>query len=548
MAPVLLYLTAVGVRAIAASFGRFSITEDGAYYVGVARRLVEGHGLTTLSLWSYSTPPLVTPRPAFELWMPMASFMAAVPMPVLGTSFAAAQVGAVLLGSLIAPLTWWIAREAGRAAGLPSDRTRAVSLGSGLVAATLGALVMAAADPDSSTPFLVFVTTAAILLSRALAKATVARGFLFGATLGLAYLSRQEAVWMAVTAVVLLAGWLRAASDRGLAAKLGLGLLWLAPVVTGGLVVVIPWLARQWLSFGTPLPGQAIENALHVKNEDIFAWLDHPGLERFLAMGPATIFGHIGQAILHQLVNVIVAPAFPIGIVGLLAVVATRRSPALRQATAVSALVLSGLMTFIASAVVFPIATLWGTYRHSAGPFLVALIVMSMLWLDGALVRYGAGRGWTRSNPWLAPFIVLIMSVAMLMQQALAWGQGSQRIERRVASVGAQLASMPELQGFTDDADGPVRHAAVMTDRPMWLANQLGLPTIAIPDEPMTAVADLARTFDVQLLVVFDQRGRYPQALLTGDPQPCLAATPRPIGPADDPAWLFRIDPGCVTP
>jgi hypothetical protein len=548
LTPAVLYLVALAVRLAAASFGRFPITEDGAYYVGAARQLVEGHGLTTLALWSYSTPPLELPRPAFELWMPMASFMSAIPMSLLGTSFAAAQWGAVLLGSLIAPLTWWVARDACQAVDLPADRAIAVSVGSGLVAATLGALVMSAADPDSTTPFLIFGTTAAMLLSRALAKPSVVRGALFGVTLGLAYLSRQEAVWIAVTALVLLVGRLRAAPVRTFAARLRLALAWLAPVVAGGLLVVVPWLLRQWLSFGTPVPGQALENALHIRNEDIFAWLDRPSLERFLDQGLATILGHVGQALVHQVVEVIVASAFPVGIVGLVVLVATRRSPALRRPTAVLALVVSGLLTFVAGAVIFPIATLWGTYRHSAGPFLVALIVLSMLWLDGAVIRLGARRGWERSNSWLAPIIVLILVGAMLVVQARAWGQGSERIARRVAAVAAQLAAMPEVQAVSGDPNDPARRAAVMTDRAMWLANELGRPTIALPDEPMTSVASLAQAFDVRLLVVLDQRGRYPDALLTGGPQPCLAAAPERIGPADDPAWLFRIDPACATP
>lgn len=68
------------------------------------RNLVEGRGLASDALWSYATPPLSLPKPAFEIWIPMASFLAALPMAVLGTSFAAAQVSSVLLGALVAPL------------------------------------------------------------------------------------------------------------------------------------------------------------------------------------------------------------------------------------------------------------------------------------------------------------------------------------------------------------------------------------------------------------------------------------------------------------
>ena len=70
----------------------FPKPEDTAYYVGVARNLLEGRGLVSDALWSYETPPLVFPRPAFEVWLPLPTFLAAIPMALAGATFAAAQV------------------------------------------------------------------------------------------------------------------------------------------------------------------------------------------------------------------------------------------------------------------------------------------------------------------------------------------------------------------------------------------------------------------------------------------------------------------------
>ena len=44
-------------------------------------------------------------------------------------------------------------------------------------------------------------------------------------------------------------------------------------------------MARDWLVFGNPLPGQAAANALSVTGFDIFAWSDPPTLARYLAVG-----------------------------------------------------------------------------------------------------------------------------------------------------------------------------------------------------------------------------------------------------------------------
>ena len=41
-------------------------------------------GLVSDALWSYGTPPLVFPRPAFEVWLPLPSLLAAIPMALSG--------------------------------------------------------------------------------------------------------------------------------------------------------------------------------------------------------------------------------------------------------------------------------------------------------------------------------------------------------------------------------------------------------------------------------------------------------------------------------
>ncbi len=103
---------AVVVRAVFAAQIVFPKPEDTAYYVGVARNLVDGRGLVSDALWSYQTPPLVFPRPAFEVWLPLPSVLAAIPMLVAGTSFAVSQWSAVA------------GRGAGAGPGLAAGRRR----------------------------------------------------------------------------------------------------------------------------------------------------------------------------------------------------------------------------------------------------------------------------------------------------------------------------------------------------------------------------------------------------------------------------------------
>src|SRR5215211_9251662 len=91
LSAALVFVVALLIRVWAASQLTFPRPEDVAYYVGVARNLLEGRGLTSDAIWSFQTPPLSFPRPAFEVWLPLPTFLMAVPMAILGTRFAAAQ-------------------------------------------------------------------------------------------------------------------------------------------------------------------------------------------------------------------------------------------------------------------------------------------------------------------------------------------------------------------------------------------------------------------------------------------------------------------------
>ena len=164
LAPVVLFLIAAAVRLAVAAVVPFPATEGSAYYVGVARHILAGDGLVTDSLWSYATPPMSVPRPAFELWMPMSSFVAATGMALLGPTWWAAQVASCVLGALLAPLTWGVARAAAEAAGLDRRRAGAVAIASGLLVALASPFVLAAAVPDSYTPYVVASVAAAALV------------------------------------------------------------------------------------------------------------------------------------------------------------------------------------------------------------------------------------------------------------------------------------------------------------------------------------------------------------------------------------------------
>jgi hypothetical protein len=315
----------------------------------------------------------------------------------------------------------------------------------------------------------------------------------------------------------------------------------LAPTVVGGLVVVAPWLVRNALTFGNPLPSQVIDNALLRRPTDIFAWLDPPTVEAFLGQGLSVIVGNQVGGVLHNLLSVLIVPAFPVGIVGLVALVALRRSPALRSPTALQALLVSGVLTFLVTSLVFPVATLAGTFLHASGPLLVGLAVSAALGGDALMARVSRIRGWPRPNVIVAPIALLALAVSLAGLQVLIAARQASAVGERVRQVALALDSLDEADGAGEEG----RPAVLMSDHPMWLADATGQPVIALPDEPPDAVANLAEHFGARWLVVFDEHGRYPDALLNDTAGRCLANRPSQVGPETDPALLFRLDVTC---
>jgi hypothetical protein len=328
----------------------------------------------------------------------------------------------------------------------------------------------------------------------------------------------------------------------------------LGPVVIGGLVVAVPWLLRDLAVFGTPFPGQAVENLWLRRNLDIFAWADRPSASDYLGRGIGALLGDRIHAFIHQVVSVLLVPPFPVGLVGVLSVLALGRSPAVRRPTGLALLLLSGSLTFLATALLFPVATRWGTFLHAAGPLLVGLVVAAALGGDALMARVSARRRWPRENVIVAPIALLAVVVPLLALQLLVIARSAQRLEARLSAVATDVRRAV-LAAVADGQDGPGTPAGrtarpvLITDHPMWLAAATGLPAIALPDESASDVADLARAFGAAWIVLLDPDDRRapPDA---SDPAwaACLGDVPVTVGPPDEPAWLLRLRATCGSP
>lgn len=507
-----LFVLALLVRAIVAAAISFPTPEDTAYYYGVARNLVEGRGLVSDAIWSYQTPPLIFPRPAFEVWLPLPTFVASIPMLLLGTGFHAAQVGTVLIGSVVPVLAWRLAADLAEELRLPIGRARTLAVGSGLTAAVSLPLLLHGVLPDSTTPFTAIALGACLLMARIAReprrepRADRRRGRLgdsrlltLGGLFGLAALTRNEFAWLGLAWICV--AWATTGPPVLRRARLRLVAV---PAVVGA-VILAPWLVRDWAVFGSPLPGQALTNALSVAGFDIFAYTDPPTLARYLGQGAGFLIGSRVDGFVHNLLSVLLVPGFPVGVIGLAALVAFGR---VRLARSLRPLILLATITFGATTLLFPVATTWGTYLHAAGPAHVLLIVACLAGLDAAIARVGRWRGWTNPVAWLGPTLAVATSVLFSLSLAAYGGQAAD-VEARYRALPDALAAA----GATPDELA----APIVTDFPIWYAEGTRRPALALPDESPTAVVALAGRFGASLLVLgSDERGRWPAVLSAG--------------------------------
>jgi hypothetical protein len=546
----LVYVLAHVVRAWAATQITFPRPEDVAYYVSVARNLVEGRGLVSDAIWSFNTPPLAFPRPAFEVWLPLPSFLAAIPMSLFGPTFAAAQLSSIVVGSIVCVLAWRLAADVAEARGMPIGRARTLALGTGLTAAVYLPLVLASAQPDSTMPFAALVLVACLLMgrmlrpitrpevpsggpttllewARGLARARARNLWLLGLTLGLAALTRNDALWLGLTWAIV-AWWVAGRSVAAGAVRPIRGISsvgrpvvgreatrfgqWWPMVLFVGLISILvfaPWAYRDWAVFGSPFPGQAVSNALFLDGRDVFAWQDPPTLSRYLAAGVPTLLELRWTGFVHNFGSVLLLLGVPVSVVGVIGLPMAWRSIPLRP------LVVFSTITFAIATLVFPVATTWGTFLHGAGAIHVLLVISALLVLDALLVWVGARRGWTRPVAWLGPTFAIAGCVLFSGVLLGDDGRASQATAAKYDALAAALAD-PSFAAPLDKEPGPV-----ITDFPIWLAAATRHHSIALPNEPPDSILDLARAFDppARLLVVdADNTGVWPAAIFSAAP------------------------------
>jgi 4-amino-4-deoxy-L-arabinose transferase-like glycosyltransferase len=499
LAPVILYVLALLVRAaLVAAYPDPGYT-DAYYYVDAARSIAQGNGFNVDVLWIFPEVGGVIPAdptlpiPAFGHWMPLAALVQVPFLAVFGPQPWASAAPFVLIGATAAPLTWAIARDAGASSFV------AAAAG---VLATVPALAIAfMVQPDNFALFQPLVAGALWMTARGL-KGSGRSFVLAGLLAGLATLSRTDGI-LVLGVVVLAFLWDRTRGRHVLT--------WtsFAGAVGVFLLVMAPWWIRQLAVFGTLSPSMASGKVLFIRSIGEWDSIAIPAsLEHLLGMGAGPLLAsRLGGLIAALTIYVVLITGIVLAPFVVVGGWVSRRSIDFGPFFAYVALLFG--FSALLSAVHVP----GGTFIHSAVALAPHSYVLAMLGIAAAVAWFGRRRtGW---DPQPAARLATVALVGVVMIGALTsvsvlhagWGAGRDQL----------LAVRDAL-----DAAGAPESARVMSIDSAATRYWTGRGGVVLVNDPLETIAEVAAAYDVDWLVL--DRG--------------AVATTTPVLDGDRPAWV----------
>jgi hypothetical protein len=479
-----LYALAMLVRAVVFGLHPDAAYPDSYYYVDVARALQAGHGFNIDFIYSFldvggripANPHL--PIASNGFWMPLASIIQLPTIWLLGPTPLASALPFMLIGSLTAPLTWLIAREAGAA---PK-----VAIAAALAVALPAATTLYVAQPDNIALYQPIGLAAMWLTARglrghrgsfalaglAVGLGALARndGLLLGAMVGLAFLWDRWRSWRSGGARSPQIPWRFAAASFALFAA-----------------VTVPWYLRQLAIFGAISPSSG-SSLLARTYQDTNCATCPNSIDHLLDQG-------IGPLVASRLVGLIAAIAIFSAMIITVVLVPFAIAGARRRirSTHFGPFFLYAGILFGASSLLFAAYVPYGTFLHSA----VALAPYTfILAFEGAAVAaHWAVRyrpAWTEEGA--ARLFLVVAAASIVIDAAAFWAieMPSWETDRddRVAA------------GHALDAAGVPSTDLLLSVDPAGFKYFTGRGGVVTPNDSLEVIHEVARDYDIRWLVL----------------------------------------------
>lgn len=529
MVPLSLFLLALGARMLGGALFLDPGYPDAFYYVSVARELAAGHGFQVGYIWNFvdtgtaTLPDIgVLPIVSNAHWMPLAAIIQVPFIWLLGPTALASALPFWLTSAAVAPLTWWIGRDA----GLASWQAAAAA-----VMVAVPALVSPfLAQPDNFGLFMLLGTLALWLCARGLRGDR--RAFMLGGVVvGLAFLSRNDGVLLGVPfALAFLAETLRRSEPR----RIG----WTGAILCalGFVVVATPWLLRQLSEFGSISPSATSGRITWIREyAELYSVSTPATLQTFLAQGIGPLVTSRVLGLVNALGLFATQPLLLFLVpVTLLGAWWRRRDVAFQPW-----IVYAGCL-FLASGLVFAVHVPNGTFLHSAVALIPYAYLAAVVGIAGIVAAVGRRRPrWnveraTRLYTWTAAGAVMVLGMVASFTIASGW----RRAQDTARVAVAPLATVDPTERLMSSDAGAFWYLA---DR----------PGVVTPEDPLPVVEDVARRYDIRWLLL--ERAFMTKALgpvFLGDERPAwLSAPVATVTSSTDPdrieAALYAV---CLSP
>ena len=501
--PFVLYALALVVRVVLIWHFPDPAYPDSFYYVDVARNLANGHGFTIDLIWIFpevgGTIPAdpTLPIPSNAHWMPLASLIQVPFLALFGPSPWASALPFALIGSLAAPLTWAMARDA--------RTSEWVARGAGILVAVPVLSVVYMVQPDNFSLYQPLVLAALWMGARGLKgspKSFAAAGLLAG----LATLSRNDGllVLAALGVAFLWDRWRRRAIP------------WAAAFACVGLFILVmaPWWLRQLAVFGSLSPSTASGKVLFIRDIEEWNSITAPAtLQHLLGMGIgpliATRIGGLVAAVTIYTVLVAGFVLMPFMVIG---------GWARRRSLDFEPFFLYAGLLFAFSALVSAVHVPGGTFIHSA----VALAPHSYVL---ALEGIGVAIAWVaaRRPSWDARTATRTFTGAAVVFAVGAAAIGSWFVHGVWAD---SRAKFQEVAAALDAAGAPSTDRVMSIDAAgtkYWT----GRGGVVLVNDPPETIQQVIDAYDIRWLVLDREESVKPMApVLDGIAKPTWLGDP----------------------
>jgi hypothetical protein len=453
---------------------------DADYYYAGGVRLAEGHGFSEMVLWNYLDDPAGLPHPSHAYWMPLASILAAIGMGLTHTiSLPAARTGFLLLATLIPPMTALLS--------LSMTHRRDLALTAGFLAVFGGYYVSFISTTDTFSIYMMLGLVFFFLVGTGMGNEKPRSRYLISAGLGivagLAHLTRVDGLlWLMMA--LLSVSMLPESSFKQRFVSIGL-------VVITYILVMSPWLVRNYMEFGTLLSPGGNRTLWLTRYDDTYSYpASQLTMRSWLDSGWKSILNVRVDALKWNLQTTWAVQGaiflLPFTVIGIWMF---RRD--LRVQIGISA----WLLTFTAMTVVFPFAGSRGGFLHSGAALQPLWWTLAAVGIDRSVIWVAVKRNW-RKDEAVKIFLVGAIGISFMMSGLIFYG--------RVFSQpgwGYEASRYIQVESLLEESN--VRKSdAVIVGNPPGYFNMTNRTAIAIPNENLNSVLELARRYNAHYLIL----------------------------------------------